>query len=87
MLSGGNGNAAVCARNLLAITRGEVPYDRIRGLSSVPIDGPAISSVDDLQQDAEWMVKTYEPRVTVQSIEVTQDDAAGGVYRVTANIV
>ena len=86
MLASGNGDARICARNLLAITRGEVPYDRIRGLSPVPIDGPADASSDDLQQDAQWLLATYEPRATVQSIEIVQDDAAGGSFRVAANI-
>lgn len=86
MRATGNGLKQVCVQNLLAIVRGEVPYDRIRGLGSGPIDGPADSSAAELQQDAQWMIETYEPRATVQSIEVVQDDAAGGALRVSANI-
>lgn len=86
MLANGNGDPRICARNLLAITRGEVPFDRIRGLASGPIDGPMAESSDELRQDAEWLIGTYEPRATVQSIEVSQDDATSGSLRVVANI-
>lgn len=86
MRASGNGDKAVCANNLLAIVRGEVPYDRIRGLDARNIDRPAAEAAPDIQQDAEWLLKTYEPRAVVREINVTQDDSAGGAFRVTAEI-
>ena len=86
MRASGNGDKRVCVANLLAIVRGEVPYDRIRGLGSTAIDSPANIGEAELRQDAEWLLETYEPRAEVQSIQVTRDDAEGGDFKVTANI-
>lgn len=86
MRAAGNGDTNVCVQNLLAITRGEVPFDRIRGLDGRAIDKPAADAADEIQQDAAWMLKTYEPRATVQSIQVSRGDAAGGEFSVTAEI-
>ena len=86
MRATGNGKKQVCVQNLLAIIRGEVPYDRIRGLDARAIDRPAANAAEDLQQDAAWLLQTYEPRATVQSIKVNRDDAAGGAFSVTAEI-
>ena len=40
MRASGNGRPEQCAANLLKITRGEVPYDRLKGLGTSAIDGP-----------------------------------------------
>lgn len=86
MRAAGNGDKNVCVQNLLAIIRGEVPYDRIRGLDARTIDKPAADAADEIQKDAAWLLKTYEPRATVQSIQVSRGDAAGGEFSVTAEI-
>lgn len=86
MRSSGNGNPAVCAENLLKLSRGEVPYERVKGLDPRLIDSPASSAVEDLEQDAEWLLETYEPRVTANGFGVTPPDAAAGGYIVTAEI-
>lgn len=86
MLASGNGNKNVCVQNLLAIIRGEVPYDRLRGLDAKVVDRPVTDAADELQQDAAWMLRTYEPRATIQSIYVDRSDIAGGNFSVTANI-
>lgn len=86
MLATGNGNKQVCVQNLLAIIRGEVPFDRIRGLDARVIDKPAEDAAGEIQQDAAWLLKIYEPRATVQSIQVSQNDAEGGEFTVTADI-
>jgi phage baseplate assembly protein W len=86
MLSKGNSNPAVCVNNLIQITRGENPYDRVKGVSFSKIDGPATTAADSLAEDAEWMIETYEPRAEVESIDVTADDARNGQFTITANI-
>ena len=86
MRASGNGSKQVCAQNLLAIVRGEVPYDRVRGLDSAVIDSPGAEAADKLRDDATWVLKTYEPRATVESIEIGSEDMSGGNYSVTATV-
>lgn len=86
MKASGNGLKQTCVQNLLAIVRGEVCFDRLRGLDAGVIDRPGADAVADLRQDALWMLKTYEPRAMVQSVEVNQDTVAEGNFGVTANI-
>ncbi len=86
MLASGNGNKQTCVNNLLSIIRGEVPYDRLRGLDARIIDKPGGEADDELRQDAVWVLETYEPRAEVQQIQVTHDDAANGQFSVSAQI-
>ena len=86
MLSKNNSNPAVCVNNLLQIARGEVPYDRVKGISSAKIDGPISQATDELVEDAEWMLETYEPRVQVEEIKVTPTDAPNGHFAINATI-
>lgn len=44
MRAKGNGDPAVCANNLVRISRGEVPYDRIRGVKFADLIGTGIHS-------------------------------------------
>lgn len=75
MKAHGNGTPETCAYNLLRIVRGEVPYDRVRGIDGALIDKP--NSTDDATADAEWVLETYEPRVVV---EETGSDAAAPFF-------
>lgn len=86
MRASGNGLKQVCANNLLATVRGEVWFDRLRGLNARGIDGPWANATSDVRQDAAWVLQTYEPRAVVNSIEVSMDSAAEGNFGVTANI-
>lgn len=70
MKASGNGRPEQCAANLLRITRGEVPYERLKGLSAAGIDGPTVYASDSLVMDAEWLIRTYEPRVDVNDISI-----------------
>lgn len=86
MKANGNGKPDVCAANLLRIFRGEVPFERVKGLNPRMIDIPA-SEVDiSIQQDADWLLSTYEPRVDVKSVNVQASDAVAGGFIVTADI-
>lgn len=81
-----NGDPQVCVNNLMAITRGEVAYDRIRGIGTEPIDGTIASSSADIAQDAKWVINTYEPRGEVDGIEVVADEASDGGFKVKVGI-
>lgn len=86
MLSKNNSNPAVCVNNLIQIARGEVPYDRVKGVSIAHIDAPITQAIDDIVEDAEWMLSTYEPRAEIESVEVTPTAAQDGNFAIKANI-
>lgn len=86
MLSKNNGSPEVCVNNLIQIARGEVPYDRVKGVGAMQIDAPSSRSLDDVADDVEWLLGTYEPRAEAESIDVTADDAAGGHFTIKASI-
>ena len=75
MRAKGNGRPEVCASNLLKITRGEVPYDRIRGRDGALIDRP--DAADEAAADAEWLLQTYEPRVDAEAVAANAEARAG----------
>ena len=79
-----NGHPQRCAENLLAIVRGEVPYERIKGLDASSIDRPADVAGYAIKTDAEYVLETYEPRVSLNGITVQPSE--NGQYRVTADI-
>lgn len=81
-----NSNPAICVNNLMQIARGEVPYDRIKGLAAAKIDGPAVQSCDDIVEDATQMIETYEPRVEVKGVDVDGSSGEIGDYKFTARI-
>lgn len=87
MLSNNNSSPAVCVNNLIQIARGEVPYDRVKGISTESLDVPVSQAPDELIEDAEWMLETYEPRAKIQNIEVVPNDAPHGHFdlKVTIN--
>ena len=86
MKSTGNGDAAVCVNNLLRLFRGEVPYERVKGLDPRIVDRPILSAELQLRRDAQWLVEVYEPRAKIKSITVEQSDAAMGGFSVAADI-
>lgn len=86
MKAEGNGRPAVCADNLLKINRGEVPYERVKGLDPRLIDRPFGIAEAEIQQDAEWLLETYEPRVEVNAINIDENGAAFGGFALTADI-
>lgn len=86
MRASGNGNVKVCASNLLRIYRGEVPYERIKGLDPRMIDKPTSTVLAEIQQDARWLLETYEPRADVESVAVTFDEGVNGSLIITANL-
>ena len=70
MLKSGNGDPRQCAENLLRIVRGEVPYDRVRGIDGSIVDMPEDDARIELEQDAKWNIENYEPRIAVEETEI-----------------
>lgn len=87
MLANGNGKTQLCVQNLLRLFRGEVPYERVKGLDPRMIDKPIIEAEPQMRQDAEWLIETYEPRATINGITVSATDAVGGGFVVDADVV
>lgn len=85
MRASGNGSPDVCAANLLLTFRGEVPYERVKGLDPRLMDKPVTAAEPEIKQDAEWLLETYEPRAEVQRITLEPRDTGGG-FTVTAEI-
>ncbi len=83
MLAQGNSDPRVCALNLLRTIRGEVPLERTKGIEH--IDRP-ITQSDELKADAEWVLETYEPRLSGEEIALLAADAAGGDYALEASV-
>lgn len=77
MLASGNGAPQQCADNLLRTPRFSVPYERIKGINGALVDTPAASASAEMAADAEWLLEIYEPRVRVNSIEVTNPEGVG----------
>ena len=86
MKSHGNGKIDVCVNNLLRTFRGEVPYERIKGIDPRLIDKPMASAEMEVQQDAMWLLETYEPRATVNAITMSRSAAVSGEFDITADI-
>lgn len=79
-----NGAPETCAANLLRIVRGEVPYDRVRGRDPALIDRPG--NIDESIADIEWLLETYEPRVSIESAEAIAEAVAAGDFETVVNI-
>lgn len=84
MLSKGNGEPAQCVGNLLRLIRGEVPYERLKGLDPRLIDKPAGTAAFDLKADAEWLIENYEPRVKLSNIDLDAELAKVGHFAIKA---
>ena len=80
MLASGNGHAMQCVANLVRITRGECTYDRIKGIDATLIDKPATIGKPMLIADARWLIETYEPRVSIDSINIDALLEETGMY-------
>lgn len=71
MLSNGNSNAKITARNLIKTYRGEVPYDRIRGIDGSFTDKPISKVIDNIDNDVRETIEEYEPRADVIDVAVS----------------
>lgn len=85
MKAKGNGAPQLCANNLLRLFRGEVPYERVKGLDPRLYDKPFVTADTQFRQDADWLIDTYEPRASIKAIHITRTDSAGG-FTITAEL-
>ena len=86
MKSSGNGHPAVCVNNLLRLFRGEVPYERVKGIDPRIIDQPKHIAEGALRQDADWLIETYEPRIQLNDVKINIETGQDGALTVTAEI-
>ncbi len=86
MLAKGNGTPIQCVQNLLSIIRGEVPFERVKGLDARLIDQSHIEAKDSLIEDAKWLIATYEPRVNAEDIMIVATESEGGDFELNVHI-
>lgn len=84
MLSKGNGNAEVTSQNLVKTIRGEVPFDRIRGIDISYTDKPASEVQTEIVNDVFETLEDYEPRADVKNIDLQQ--AGDGSFNINLEI-
>lgn len=82
----GNGTPEICVQNLLKTVRGEVPYERIKGIDRAHIDSPSETQAPALVSDVEFVVETYEPRVKLNSVELAALAAETGGFRLRTSV-
>lgn len=85
MKANGNGEPMQCVSNLLRITRGECPYDRIKGIDPTLIDQPTEIVAPLMQAEAKWLIDTYEPRVNVDEIDISALTSQNGSFSLNVN--
>lgn len=86
MKASGNGAPEICVQNLLKTIRGEVPYERIKGIDRTLIDKPSETAATDLAAEVEFVVETYEPRVKLTDVELVALAAEVGDFELRASI-
>lgn len=86
MKASGNGTPQTCVQNLLKTTRGEVPYERIKGIDRSLIDQPSETAASELAAEVEFVVETYEPRVQLSDSDLKALTAQAGDFELRASI-
>lgn len=86
MLKNGNGDPLRCVENLMKTFRGEVPYERIKGLDARNIDKPSSYVDAEIEADAPWTIETYEPRVVASEVVAMAVDAINGDFHLDTSI-
>lgn len=81
MKSKGNGDPLQCGKNLFSIHRGEVPYDRLRGVNGSVIDLPANRVEGKIKEDIQWTVQRWEPRLSLESLTQSATDSIQGDFQ------
>lgn len=78
MLAYGNGTPSACANNLLKLARGEVPYERVKGLDPAIIGKPISAVRAEIEAGADFLIENYEPRVTFHGVNIQEPGETGG---------
>ena len=87
MQASGNGLPMQCVANLVRIARGECTYDRVKGIDPSLIDRPEPIAVPLIIADTRWLIKTYEPRVNVEQIDLKAFLAREGNFKFSIDAV
>lgn len=74
MKSSGNGLPQQCVANLLNLWQFEVPYARLKGMDPSIVDLPKDEAEVSAKNHATWLIENYEPRVTVNDINISYTD-------------
>ena len=74
MKAKGNGTPQQCVANLMNLYQYEVPYARLKGMDPSIIDLPREEAEVTAKNHASWLIENYEPRVTVNDIEISYTD-------------
>ena len=74
MKSSGNGLPQQCVANLLNLWQFEVPYARLKGMDPSIVDLPKDEAEVSAKNHATWLIENYEPRVTVNDIDISYTD-------------
>lgn len=78
MKASNNGDPRQCAANLLKIARGENPFERIKGICTAIIDTQSNLAQYDTIAEVEWVLETYEPRVEVEDVNISDKEIQSG---------
>lgn len=70
MKTTGNGTPQACVDNLLALRRGELALDGLRGLPLELIDRPESWALPELKDAVRETLETYEPRVIAGEVKL-----------------
>ena len=61
--------------NLLSMYQGECPFERLKGMDPTLIDAPASYAKSKIIEHVKWLLKTYEPDITVLSVVIYEADS------------
>ena len=86
MKSKGNGKPEQCAANLLKIIRGEVPYERLKGLNADLIDMPGSAAMQEVGPEIEWLIETYEPRLNFDGAGIESLDVLNAHFDINVDL-
>ena len=78
MKKAGNGLPETCVDNLVRIRRGEVAFERVKGIDVSLVDQPTSEILEDASSDAERQIEIFEPRVDVDNVKCTGEESVGG---------
>lgn len=81
MLKSGNGKPEQCIANLVSMTRGECPYDRVKGLNPEFIGMNSGVAKAQIKSDVLWLIRTYEPRASADDVNLEEVIAGSGMFK------
>ena len=74
MKASGNGSPQQCVANLINLYQYEVPFARLKGMDPSIVDLPTDEAEVATKNHVSWLIENYEPRVTVNDIDISYTD-------------